>query len=118
MRVAVIILIFSGLLIGCETDTQRYQRERAELRRQIEAIPEGQPVSQVNADILASAYWRHYCSRCGAVYPVRDGGQYWSAHVVAGFIPVDKLDILIEKESGQISSSGRPTVINWSELWK
>jgi len=118
VRVVVTFLIFSAFFFGCETDAHRYQRERAELRQRIEAIPLGQPVSQANADILASAYWQRYCSICGAVYPVRDNGQYWAAHVVAGYIAVGKPDILIEKASGQISSSGHPSVTNWSELWR
>jgi hypothetical protein len=113
----IIFPIFLALLVGCETDAQRYEHEQAKVRCQVEAIPVGQPITQTNADILASTYWR-YCPSCGAVSPVRDGGQYWSAHVVAGILPVDKPDILVEKATGYISWSRGPTITNWSQLWE
>jgi hypothetical protein len=119
MRVHIAILIlFPFLLAGCETETQRYQHEQAEVRRRVEEIPVGQPVSQTNADILVSAYWRRYCPRCGMAFPVRDGGQYWAAHVAVGIIPVDKPDILVEKTTGYVSWTKGPTITNWSQLWQ
>ena len=117
MKVLFTVLVFSALLVGCETDRHRYERERAEMRQKIEAIPIGQPVSQTDADVLASAYWRRFCSPCGAVYPVNDAGQSWAAKFVTGVIPGRPRDILIEKATGHISSEGRPTVTDWSELW-
>src|SRR5438552_10803775 len=110
MKVLLTVLLFSALLVGCETDRHRYERERAELRQRIEAIPIGQPVSQADADVLASAYWRRFCSPCGAVYPLRDAGQSWVAEFVAGVIPGRPRDILIEKATGHLSSKGRPTM--------
>jgi hypothetical protein len=117
MKTFLTVLLFSALLAGCETYRDPYAQEHTELRRKLQAIPTGQPISQADADVLASAYWQRFCSRCGAVYPVRDAGDRWAAEVVTGVIPVRTPDILIEKSTGIISSKGRQTVTNWSELW-
>lgn len=116
MSAAMVFLILLSGLAGCETNAHRYAREREERRERIQAISVGQPVNQADADVLAQAYWRRYFSICGLAYPVRDEGNFWAAHVVAGYIPVDKPDILIEKSTGRISSAGRPTITDWNEL--
>ncbi len=118
MRVFITLPIFLVLLVGCETDAEHYRCAQEDVRQRIEMIPVGQPVTQTNADFLASTYWRRHCSICGAVYPVRDDGQYWAAHVVAGYFAVDQPDILINKATGYISWTKGPTVTNWSQLWR
>lgn len=125
MQVYVILPIFLVLLVGCETEANHnrreahlYGREQAEVQRQIGAIPVGQPVTETNADILVSAYWRHYCSRCGMVSPVRDHGRYWAAPVLAGIVGVPKPDILVEKATGNVSWKNGPTITNWNLLWQ
>jgi hypothetical protein len=94
MPAVVTCLSLLVLLVGCETEADRYAHETAKLRERITAIPAGQPVCQADANLLAAAYWRRTGYTYGTVYPVHDAGTNWAAKMVLGRLPIDPINLL------------------------
>jgi hypothetical protein len=100
-----------------------FPEELPRIRNELETVSVSDGVSRDEANRLAVAYWRRFCSRCGLVEPVRDAGEHWKAQVVTGFIAQRDGKLLIHKTTGEISWKGShwkntPVITDWSQLWQ
>ena len=110
------IVILSMLLCftpGCITGTKNSKELFDPVRIMADAyskitIEDG--IDQLEATVLADAYFTSYISGCGATGPVIDQGDKWEVKTAFGYAATPYESIFIQKASGIITCKKGPMV--------
>ena len=78
----------------------------------------GRPVNDLQASLLATAYFDAYISGCGSSGMPEDKGSYWLFRSRRGYDGTPGPKIRVDKRTGATSSEGRITVRDLSSYSK